>query len=791
MIRFLVAVIILLFYKQTSFAQTDTNQSIINQHLKAYFSQDRESIHLHLNKEMYLTSEDIWFKGYITEKKSAQPYASTANVHINLLNADGKILLSKTYYVENSLFEGNLPLNESFPSGKYQLQAFTNYMNNFIEDESSLTQVIIVDQNGSSYPDFKTPNTKALEIAFFPESGVFLEGITNSIAIKITDCNGNGVATQGKIHSASAENITTFTTNAQGYGKFDIKNTTYESYTAIFEIDNRQYKQNLPTPKLIGVAFTANNYAFNDKVVLHIKTNDRTLKSAPDAKYKFVIHQTQPASTADFSFKNGQTEVTIPISTEYLSDGLNSIRLLNAANEQMAERVVYKPVAVLPETKIILLQSKVDSLIFRGIAPLKFASLSISALPTKAVAVPNTNISADFQLNNYLKSSVRNPHYYLTNFNRKKHFELDNLLITATSKYDWKTMLTSIPEKKFDFEGGFTVKGTVNSAVTNRDKVQILMTAPFLGISERTAINAANEFTFTNVMAIDSSTLFFSLIDDKGKYNKANLYTRIVNPNTRFLRNAAPTLAQCNAGEIAIIETDFPETRNAIMLEGVNVDAKPVKQELSEKYKYRHSNNMSRGYKISETDVSSFHDVLQWIGSHGYRTSVQAGRVSISRHYSASFSGSTSPTVYMDDAPIIDLDLLSNMSMRTIDEIYINRSGYGAGSSAPGGIIRIYTKKGMNSNKGTIKINSQALIVNGGFQPFKMYENPEYQNVNDSSFALFGTLGWLPVVDTDLNGAFTFVLPNLYQESVLLLIEGISAEGQTISQQIVVPIPHK
>lgn len=774
-------------------AQTPIPSDPFSAPLKSYFKLDRENIHLHLNKERYITNEIIWIKGYVIDKKNSKPFTATANIHVNLLDSDGKIILTNLLYAENSLFVGYITLNESLPSGKYRLQAYTGYMNNFSEDESTVVPIVINNQNDKSITDYNVANLSSLTIAMFPESGVFIEGINNSVAISVTDCNDNGVAiTQGQVLSPAGDVVSNFSTNANGYGKFEILDTKSGIYKVLFEIEGRKFEENLTAAQTSGIAFTANNYALADKMILHLKTNDITLKTIANQKYTFVIHQNDVVALADYTFKAGEKEALIPIASQYLSEGINTIRLINSSNQQIAERNVFKPFTITSNTMISVQQSIVDSVLFKGKSPVAFANLSISVLPAETIAKSHSNINGALHLNNYLKQPIKNSHYYFENFNRKKHFELDNVLITSASKYDWNSMLQNPPQEKFPFDSGLTIKGTVNSDVANRDKVSILMSSPLLGINETTKLNSKNEFEFKNVMAIDSTTLYFSLIDEKGRFTKLNMYTRIANPRTNFIRSTVSKVNICTTGNVVITNVTYPETRDAILLNAVNVDAINTKEELSKKYEYRFNNNMARGYKITESEASSFYDVLQWIGNRGFVTNVQGGKVTITTNYIRSFTGTSSPAVFIDDAPLIDYDLLANMRMSTIDEIYINRNGYGTGSSTGGnGVIRIYTKKGLSSNGSSIKINSQSLAVTNAYQAMKNFKNPEYQSVSDTSFKQFGTIAWLNNVDTDENGMFTFAIPNLYQPNVLVQIEGISADGTMVSEQMLVTVPQK
>ena len=129
------------------FSQVSITQESVSSKLADYYKFERENIHLHLNKVNYLTTEDIWFKGYIIEKKIKAPYAVTSNVYVNFLDSNGNKISNKLFYAENSTFQGTFKLDESLKTGKYFLQVYTNFMNNFSEDESSVFEVNIINPN--------------------------------------------------------------------------------------------------------------------------------------------------------------------------------------------------------------------------------------------------------------------------------------------------------------------------------------------------------------------------------------------------------------------------------------------------------------------------------------------------------------------------------------------------------------------------------------------------------------------------------------------------------------------
>ena len=83
-----VLLLIFSFYCIFSFSQATLSekQQKIASAIASYFKLDRENIHLHLNKTTYLTNEQIWFKGYIIEKKF-KPSLNTSNLFISLTDA--------------------------------------------------------------------------------------------------------------------------------------------------------------------------------------------------------------------------------------------------------------------------------------------------------------------------------------------------------------------------------------------------------------------------------------------------------------------------------------------------------------------------------------------------------------------------------------------------------------------------------------------------------------------------------------------------------------------------------
>lgn len=195
---------------------------------------------------------------------------------------------------------------------------------------------------------------------------------------------------------------------------------------------------------------------------------------------------------------------------------------------------------------------------------------------------------------------------------------------------------------------------------------------------------------------------------------------------------------------------------------------------------------MATGYKITDSLANSYLDLLSFIQAHGYNVTQVGGNVDIYLQRNVSL-GHVHPAIFINDVPETNFSLLIGMPLSTIDEIYINKSGYGGGLNAAGGIIRIYTKKGVSGNK-EFKIKSKSLVAANVFQKFKKYENPKYINTFDKGFVDYGIIDWKPTIKTNQYGNFRFAIPHIYIEKVHFYVEGITSTGNLISEIVEVEI---
>lgn len=760
-------------------------QEVVTSKLSEYYKLERENIHLHLNKNNYLTTESIWFKGYIIEKKSKLPFSTSSNIYVSLLDNNGTIIETKLHFSENSTFEGLIKLNPSIKTGKYYIHTYTNFMNNFSEDESSLFEINIINPIEKKIIENKKINLENIEMSFYPESGVFLEGIINIIGVKISDCNGNGISLKDiEIINSKEKSITFFSTDANGYGKISLNPEKNETYKAIIKTKELNIEKILPNHQSQGVVLSVNNFAMKDKTLISLKTNPNTKQES----YSIVINQNENVSLSTFSFKEDEYQKNISLGNDQFLEGLNTVTITNSNGKKIGERIIYNPPKNLDKLEIVSHYIKNDSIIVTAKSPILSGSLSISVLPDHENHNIEKSIYNSLIFDNQINNSIKNINYYINNFSKSKHFELDNVLITQTNKYDLeKTLTNEDPIKKFEFDNGLTIKGTINDFIYNEKSENfITMNSLLYGINEQVKVNNKNEFIFENIVAIDSTSIYFTLLNSKGEEKLLNMFSTITNNNRKFYKKINIKSSNCFDNLIEVNDFIFPKIKNAYILEEVSIENKKKPEKFSDKPNI--NNSYSRGFKINDELVGTFRDVLSFIRAHGYNVSEVGAEVYISKNSRNSFSENNSPTVFYDGFPIESNNFLKDMRLDEIDEIYINKSGFGGGIDASNGVIKIFSKP-ITSKAGKAKLKAKMFTVKDGFQPYKSFTNPNYSNYHDDSFKKFGTIHWIPNINTDVNGNFKFSIPNLYQKTIKIVIEGISSDGKLLSEIKTISIP--
>ncbi len=769
-------VILLSFIPFAGNAQNDSIKEKITSHFDKYFGLEREIIHVHLDKDVFLSDEQIWFKGYVLNRKTKTPFSLTTNVFAVLMDQQGNKMAEQLVFSSGGSFSGNLKLGKKYLSGDYYLQFYTNWMNNFSEDESSVYKITIVNTEKPLYPSDK-PDYSKINIDFNPEGGGnLILGVKNVVGIRLSDCAHKPIpVTEGDIIDEKGNSITKVFLNKFGYGKFDIIPAS-QQYKAIFTINGQTVSAALPAAQYDGIAFDVNNYSIANKTLITINANAGYINSIPGKKLYVIVNQDNKSIAFEVDFLNGFLEQQLAFLNDDLFDGVNTVTVFDPNKNALAQRLLFK----YPSEKLTANVTPSDKPNrFIGKTAYANTNLSIGVLPENSIADKgHSDLYASLLINPYLAEKITNAHYYLDSPSKSRIYEMDLLLLNQKKlKYDWLKIQSKVPAQNHEFDYGLTVKGTLNQKQNNLERYKIKLYSFHARLNEITEINDKNEFYFKYLVAADSTLINISLlkVPELDKALPATMSLKVMNAKRKF---NFPFLGNAECQPLfESLDVNFPDflEQDTVLLDEVQVENK---NKLTRQTGF--GNAMLTGYKI--TAENNGMDVLNFIQNHGFEVQRGWGGVIISGRLRTSINAAQNqPVIYLDGFRMLNFDELDGMRMDDIDEIYLNAHAIVASVNNNIGVIKIYRKKISQYPVKEPKTNIATFAIDG-YQMIAPFTNADYSTKSDAGFENFGVIQWIPNILTDEKGAFIFQLPPAGKRNVKLLIEGITPEGRLISE---------
>ena len=765
-----------------TFAQNSDNQQKIKSNLEEYFHFERENIHVQFNKTLYISNENIAFKGYVFNKQSSLPNLNTTNVLLVIYDAQGQVIQRHLLYTSLGAFDGIVTLDEKTTSGKYRFQFYTNWMNNFMEDESFAQNIEIINVNESYNLKTNKPNFNAVSIALNPESGAVIKGINNTIGVKIVDCNELGIQImEGLVIDSKGKTITTFFTNKMGYGKFELTPELNETYSIKIATDKLNTQKQLPKAQNLGLAITYNNNLPNNVLEVSVKTNSDGINLYQNKNYSLLIHQNGKHIQKEFNFNDKKPIQILTFDKNDLANGVNSIRIIDENLNEIAERLLYlnKQPKEIPVLEAHFAAN--DSVKLIGKINSKWADLSISILPAENTCVDQKNsILGTFHLNAYLEKPITNNYTYYDRQNFTRAFDMELLMLNqAKSKYLWNNILTHKPKESYKFNKGITINGTIVKQLNPKTKYKVALISLKHKIFEEAIVDKNNKFSFDNFFARDSTAYQLELMDESNLAIETKMITNILQNNEPFLKKLKFDTSECLP--IKDLKTTFAFTNADLEKKTIALNEIAIINNYKKPtfiHQKEMNNQTAKAYKISDTDFGS---ILDFLGNKGYVTGVDdTGNAYIrsQRHEFSRDESIATPSVLIDNFQAFDLNVLYEIDLVNVDEIYIDKTGISTTTTGGFGTISIYLKKGTNNSN--VKKKHTSVIVKSGFAKSKIYKITDFSNSKE--FNAFGTMQWSPKTLLNADQIFEVSYPKINQKDILVMIEGFTIDGQFISE---------
>ncbi len=762
-------------------AQTDATQESFIADYQSYFKSERKTVHLHLNKSTFITGEHIWFSSYVFNQTKNSPSTEEEYVYVDLLDQSGQVLDAKTLLFKNGSGKGDFLLDESLETGNYYLQAYTSNMQNFEEDESTVYPIQIKNIASGNFgiPEFKT-NRDSLQIAIAAEGGNLVEGLFNTLAVRTTNAFGYGLQPDSLyLADENHAKLAAISIDKNGLGIFSLLPQKNIKYELIAYINGGIIKKSLPLQQPFGHTLSVDRNHTKKQFVITLNA-----KSQPNQNLRLILHKDGNAIDLPLA-QNTLKKQALILSYDAMNPGMNTISLLNSKGQVLAERFLFH--------RPLFNTSKIELK-----KPISFKD-SISVAFHKSEILENAMVSASILPGNSRASTYSKKAFYsihlekyldwqdwqdLTVINCQKIedlYYLDKVTLLANAKYKWSSILSEKLLVPIQQNLTATLEGYINAFKENNDSLQVLLYSKENKLLSSTSVDNEKKFSFKNIVLAKGSKINLTLTSKKGKPIYANFFYTIKPSIANFRYRYQPRQFHLTNTSINTPDDEQSSFKKIEQLNEVTVTANKLKYQKFFKSYY--------GVKVDSTiGMTTLMDFLSQQGyysmfiSTSYPDPRRAGSVQTGK-FSKRCGGYIFPTIMINGKFDAYIDLYTNIRMEFLDEIYFDRP-----TSCSATVVVFTNEKYNNRPLSENEKKSKEFIVDNGYDVPKAFERPAYFNTTEDSFTKFGILSWSPSLLSNPENTITLVAPLNNQNSVKVVLEGMTTTGDLISEDFIFSI---
>ncbi len=470
-------------------AEVSYADRVLSSFLSFYKQGIDEKLYIQTDKPYYSSGERIWFKGYLLNAITHMPLNLSNFIYVELSNSKGD-LISRVQVKrdEASGFNGYIAMNPTIEPGDYTLRAYTRWITNKDEgfvfsknikivspvtqkaaEKTSARAAKAAEEKAEREAAIKAAKSMDFKVQFLPEGGALLANVPQIIAFKALAEDGLSMDVTGQIFNSKMELVTDIASTHKGMGMFQFNAKKGESYIAVMKSANgKEINVTLPTVENSGVALKVSRIA--DKFYYQILTTDPKLIEGGHV----VIHSRGQIVSAN---KAKIEPAGIPVAL--LRDGISSFSIVDAKNQVISERLVFKKPTALPQFKFTC---SAENFSGRSLARYRVGVLDSEGKPVKgdfAVSVTDNNsVELDPAKDNMLsylllssdiKGHIEEPGLYFTENTPEKDYQLDLLMRTqAWRRFDLGEVLAGTAPKPTSFyEDVASISGSVKGFFGN------------------------------------------------------------------------------------------------------------------------------------------------------------------------------------------------------------------------------------------------------------------------------------------------------------------------------------
>ena len=755
-----------------------------------------EKIHLHLSKDNFIAGETAWFKAYLMSDYLPDTISSV--LFVELLKDSTHTLSRCVLPIFFGTTNGSLDLPDTLSAGTYMLRAWTaNQLNQSPEFVYQRPLYIFGRRDLGSTSEPAT----GLHVRFFPESGNFVAGLPNVMAVKVTDEMGLPVAFTGNVYNSFNNSIASFSTLHDGMGFFEINPKAEEQYYLLREGDDGT---RYPLPAAQSRGSVLSTIPHPQGHLFEIRSNE------PDAAMKpaYMIGQMQHHPVFRKELRS-ERDLSGVIDTRKLRSGILHITLFTQDGIPLAERLCfvnngeYRQAATLVADTISS-ASKSRNRFHVQLKDTVQGSFSIS-VTDPGVSLGKSSeetIISRFFLSADLRGTIHRPAWYFEKDDETTRTALDLLMMThGWRRFKWTA--SSHPANPFRDPGFIRVSGKVTlrdsrKPFDNKSLLMYIIGSDSARSMQLTKTDAEGRFSVDSLLFFGGARLVLS--DPRGRkglfidavLDGDSLHRPYQLPgSTAVTTNRFDLVRMATQTQIAA-DYDWMKDGKGTLLDEVKVKVRtrsPL-QELEERY----ARGMFTGTSTKSFDLANTGEALPYANIFEYLQSrvpgLEVGQVDASYvlYYRqgpmVSSMGEIPMTLFLNEVET-DPSLIATIHASEIALVKIYSSFPGATGNGAGGVMAIWTKKEndlMDAGNGR-SVN----LGYSGFSVIREFYSPDYdmQPAEKSRPDRRGTLQWKP--DIMISGVNPKIPVTFYNndraKKFRITVEGMTVDGKLLHIQ--------
>jgi hypothetical protein len=429
----------------------------------------QEKLYMHIDRNFYLAGEILWCKVYVVDATLHQPLDLSKVAYVEVLDENNNPVMQAKLALEQGKGNGSISIPSSIKSGNYKVRGYTNWMKNVGPDYFFEKMITVVNTQKSReiIATAAANKTTGPEILLFPEGGNLVEGLTSTIACKVTGSNGKGTGFKGNIVDENSHSVASFNALILGMCHFSFKPEAGHTYKAIIETANGSYIKALPQVFSKGYVMSLNT---DNRINITVQSN------IDEGRTVYLLAHTRQSLkiTMQSVIANGRS--VFSVDPAKIGEGISQFTVFNSEGKPLCERLYFS----YPAQQLSIgvdgnlpgygTRSKIDFELRPGIKnrPAPQTDLSVSVFRADQLQdIEQQDIQSFLWLSSDLKGYIESPAFYFTGSPMAKE-AMENLVLTqGWRRFKWDDVLQEkAPQMAFIAEhSGHIISGKVVSSV--------------------------------------------------------------------------------------------------------------------------------------------------------------------------------------------------------------------------------------------------------------------------------------------------------------------------------------